>query len=621
MCGFVGIWDKDGRVTEQLLTKSGTAIAHRGPDYQGTFHEKNIIGFVHQRLSIIDIDSRSNQPMQSKNQRYTLVFNGEIYNYALIRRELENEGEIFNTESDTEVLLRLFEKHGEKCLKELEGMFAFCIYDKQTKRWFIARDRMGIKPLYYYIGKNTVAITSDLKAFQKVDFIPKKIDRQAIWQYLHYGFVPQPQSIFQEVKKLLPGHYGWITEDFKIEIHRYWSIDDVAVRDGLSNDVERFDELFIKSVEKRLISDVEVGAFSSGGLDSSSIITTINQKQLKTFTIGFEHQSNKLDLERSAEFAETNNLNQFTQILPVDCLNESHEFFELLDEPFSEASILPLWYNFKQAKNQGIKVILGGDGADELLGGYNYFDQLQKHDKFTSFPPIILKSFQQASMKLLSPFHSTTRAGKFRDIFLNQALSVYMKESVPDAHQHIISQKNEGDLVTLGLSDITWLEDVFMQDLYKKRPQDIENYLKVEMQTTLVNKHLSKVDKSSMMHGVEARVPFMDYNLVEYATGLPEQYKREKAVLKQAVKTRVPQAILTDKKRGFNLPLKQWTIDHIIGKEAIDVGKLDELGVVDRNGIDDLKNKMLKGREDTSRTLWSLFVLSHWLNNNTYEIS
>ncbi|MGD1847238.1 MAG: asparagine synthase (glutamine-hydrolyzing) [Salibacteraceae bacterium] len=621
MCGFAGIVTASSLPSEAELRAAGDLIRHRGPDHQGIFRQESQgLGLVHQRLSILALDPRSHQPFFSPDGRFVLVFNGEIYNYREIREGLVRDGAVCQTESDTEVLLQLLMQRGKAALEALNGMFAFAFWDSQEQQLLIARDRLGIKPLYYFHREGTIAFTSDLKAFQAWECIPKTIDPQSIWQYLFYGYVPLDRSIYQSVQKLKPGHLIEWQPGSTCQTARWWNpqaapkpdrVDAHSVRDLLGN-----------SIAQRLISDVKVGAFASGGLDSSGILSYLQKAQIETFTIGFEHQSNTLDIQRSKELSARYNIPQTLTILGEESLEGFNHFLELMDEPLSEASILPLYHNYRIAKAHGAKVILSGDGADEVWGGYQYFQGIQRQPSLRQYSFLYGLGYPLVR-GMLGFLKANSKAGKFRDLYLLNFLQNLSHASMGAAHSFQVSQKNRDDLQQLSSGKITSLIDPLMEQLYREKDLDWQAMLSVETETVLVNKHLAKVDKASMANSIEARVPYLDHRLVEAAQHATQADRTGKQLLKQALAPQLPNNIIQDRKRGFNLPLKAWVKAYITkaGANHLDKQSLEALGIISMPALDHLIQVHRNGYRDHSRTLWSLYVLSRWLQHNAWQLS
>lgn len=630
MCGFAGIYTHGDPVSGDTLRAMGNEIAHRGPDHQGIFQSADRrLGIVHQRLAIVDLDPRANQPMVSDCGNFVLAFNGEIYNHTQIRSELERAGYDFRSRSDTEVLLQAFRAWGAECLSKLKGMFAFAVWDEAKKSLFLARDRLGIKPLYYTDGKHGFAFGSDLKAFQACDQIEKKIDRQSLWQYLYYNYVPQPRSVFQHIYKLLPGHYLQWDRANGIRIHQYWDVEPKPQKQ-LSVDewTEELRRRLGQSVDERLMSDVPVGAFLSGGLDSSAIVSHISREDIKTFTIGFRYQSNTLDLRRSQEMATYRGVENVQTILDESALEYYDSFSKILDEPFAEASVMPLLCNFRFARQAGVKVILSGDGADEILGGYAYLFRLLRMERYNRVPPIAWSTMLAASNLALSGFSPSSKAGKVRDIYIDRSLRALSRSGLAMRHELIISGDNVDDLLTLGIdqarrTDI--LRDDLLQSSHTHEGMEsagaLSQLLYAETKVPLVNKHLAKLDKASMANSVEGRVPFLDHEFVEFAFQLPDALRQHKKVLKRSLVGNVPQSILDDPKRGFNVPMHDWLNKFIIRGDWRNLwtDRFDDVEIASKESIRKLVGQNEANRKSNFYTLWSLHVLKQWLDSNRFE--
>lgn len=631
MCGFAGMYAYEAPLTEETLRAMGNEIAHRGPDHQGVYHvAQSKLGMVHQRLAIVDLDPRSNQPMLSDCGNYVLAYNGEIYNHEAIRTELERAGYVFRSRSDTEVLLNAFREWGPDCLKRFNGMFGLAIWDLAKETMFLARDRLGIKPVYYSDGKAGFAFGSDLKAFQACDAIEKKIDRKSLWQYLFYNYVPQPHSIFENVFKLLPGHWLQWSPRKGLRTQAYWDVPLGNENAGMSEAewTSKLDELLGSSVERRLMSDVPVGAFLSGGLDSSAIVSHISRSDIKTFTIGFTHQSNTLDLSRSREMAEFRGVQNIQTILDESALDDYSGFSEILDEPFAESSVMALLCNFRIARDEGIKVILSGDGADEILGGYGYLFRLLAMERYQRVPTPIWSILLASSRAVLKGFSPTSKPGKVRDIYIEKTLQALRRDGLAERHELLISGDNVHDLLALGADSSRLgsdLHDGLLQDVHARGRTEASSalgeLLYAETKVPLVNKHLAKLDKASMANSVEGRVPFLDHEVVEFAFQLPDSMRRKKSVLKRSLMGNVPRSILEDPKRGFNVPMHDWLNKYIIRGDWSNLwtDRFDDVGIASKVGIQRLVNQNASGRKSNFYTLWSLHVLKQWLENNRFS--
>ncbi len=597
----------------------GDQIASRGPDHQGTFVDQQAnFGLVHQRLSIIDLDERANQPMHSSDGRFVIAFNGEIYNFKDRKRELIKQGKAFRTTSDTEVLLALYQEHGPECLHLLNGMFAFAVFDKTTKELFIARDRLGIKPLYYYHSPGCFAFSSDLKAFRRSPHIALRPDQERIADFLLFEYVPQPNSIYSNCFKLLPGHYMIVRSPDAFESRQYWDLPsgDTGHAVSTAEAVEAFREIFTRCVDRHMISDVRVGAFLSGGLDSSAIVSQM-KGDFSAFTIDFEAASNTLDRQRAIELAGQLRLQHFVTLVSQESLDDFVSLVAELDEPISDQSIIGLHFNYAEAKKNNVRVVLSGDGADEILGGYSYFSVLRFINAYSPYLRAARPLLRLAEA-CLQQCSAISRPGKFRDLYLKYYADLLEMDSPAQRHLFTLSARSGAVARRFLPSLSSEIRDPLHQASHQTGRTGLNNLLFSETKTSLPNRMLSKVDKTSMAHSAEARVPFLDHELVEFAFGLPEELRKDKRILRLAMKGVLPDTIITDRKRGFNLPVRYWVRHFILDSEKsyIDTDALVRNLPVTRAQLQTLMTDARKDNADMSKPIWSLFILSHWLTGN-----
>jgi len=623
MCGIVGIWSRNRSIDSSAFKRMGDLIVHRGPDHQGIYIDSRFnIGLLNQRLSIMDLNECSNQPVVSKNGRYVMVFNGEIYNYREIRRYLETRGIIFNTEGDSEVLVEIFAHEGKRCLERLNGMFGFAVFDKLNGELFVARDRLGIKPLYYYNSNGLFAFTSDLKAFSECDLVPKVIRHQSIVDFLFYEVIPQPFTIFNNVFKLLPGHCISVDAAGATSIEKYWEIDLHAEKFSESNDLkDQFREILHKSVQRRIQSDAKVGVFLSGGMDSSAIISQMGP-DYPAYTIGFKHATNTLDVSRSKLLARKFGLQHNIRIIDIDQLDSFISFIDILDEPISITSMIPLVANYSIAKEDGVRVILSGDGADEILGGYRDFHELARIQSLNGMLRKIAVPGLRFSKTLLSQFRSTSRPGKFRDLYINPWIKLLSMEEDYMRHQYYSSTRDEEMLETMLGRKCGVPVDGVIRDIYKDAQFNLDLLLAGQTLSPLVNRNLAKIDKTSMANSVEARVPFLDHELVEFTFRLPDVYRVRKKILKDSMENILPEEIIHDRKRGFNLPLQSWIHKDILPNidNYLDDEILNRLGLFPKGAIDSLVSVVRDPRRNHGKMLWNVMVLSRWLRGNNWSV-
>lgn len=594
MCG---IYFTNLPYEDQIIRDKLDSISFRGPDYTGT-KKVNEFTFGHLRLSILDLDHRSNQPMSYES--LTLVYNGEIYNYKHIKRELEELGYLFKTESDTEVLLIGYKHWGKAILEKINGMFAFSIYDATSNKLFSARDRIGVKPFYYYWHNGELELCSQIRPLLK----NKTINEEAISIYLDTDYIPSPYTIAENVFKLPSGNYLEI--DFntnKLSITEYWNLKKVKIRDisyeAAKNELH---SLLTDAVKIRLQSDVPIGSFLSGGIDSSlisSIAAKVSPTKINTFSIGFE--DSKYDESKIAEqYAQIINSNHTTTICrPKDILELIPKLTEVYDEPFGDSSALPSLLLNKITK-QYVTVALSGDGGDESFIGYPYFDSLIKNKFIIDIPytirkflshPSLLKIFGINSHRVKNALQTKTRNDFIENIYTRKGfLLIEKRQSWMNYYQNYKSWSNNFLQRAADLNIKLWLE----------------------------NNSNVKVDRASMAYSVEVRSPFLDYRVIEYARTLPMHYRyqkgRQKRILRDILKEYIPEEVFNQPKRGFAAPIGNWMRKEL--REEFDLSLNDEfLNRVPNLNVEKFKclyDAHMSGKEDHRTYIWKLFVLSKW---------
>lgn len=616
MCGIVGNISFVGeRNTEESLLNAVKQLNKRGPDAASTYITK-CGGLGHARLSIIDTTDGANQPMTDLSGRYTIVFNGEVYNYQSLRRGLEVRGVKFETKSDTEVLLHLFIEKGVDALKELDGFFAFCIYDKEEDSYFIARDRFGIKPLLYYRDEEQFIFGSELKAILSFP-IKKEVDRASLTQFFQFNYIPEPNSIFTNVKKLLPGHYITIKEG-EVSIEKYYKyyIDQRPSEDSYSIAKQKVKQLLEDSVEKRMISDVPIGSFLSGGIDSS-IIATISSRltpNLHTFSLGFKDEP-YFDETKYAKLVAKKIKSDHTVFSLSN--NDLYEHFEqvldYIDEPFADSSAINVFLLSKYTKEQ-VTVALSGDGADELFSGYNKHEALRMADQ---------KSVKNTLIKVGKPlyqFFPQSRQSKLGN--LGRQLDKYAKGlslSQKDRYLSWASFMQKDNACRLVLENPSFNER--NKSVLPFNVNSMNDVLYADFNLVLTNDMLRKVDSMSMANSLEVRTPFLQNELVEYVFSLPEHYKIDansrKKILKEAFADDLPNELYSRPKHGFEVPLLKWFKHelkdylkiNVFNKELIESQGF--LSWVEVSKIESLLNS--KSPKDAVSSTWALVVFQHWL--------
>ena len=601
MCG---IYLSNLPLTEENLKGKLRSVAHRGPDFTGIF-QLDGLSFGHTRLSILDLDKRSNQPMIHED--YILVFNGEIYNYKTLKKELVELGHVFTTEGDSEVLLKSYKQWGKALLPKLNGMFAFSIYDKRNNEIFSARDRLGVKPFYYSWDNGTFEICSQINPLAE----NKTIDGEAIAIYLQTGYVPSPWSIFREVKKLKPGFSMLINlDENEIAFDQYWELKKVKTTNLSYEEAKNELHTLLKDAVKiRLQSDVPYGSFLSGGIDSalvSSIANKVENGNLKTFTIGFdnpEYDESTLSHTFSTIIGSTH---QQTLCSAKDLIDLLPVFFKIYGEPFADSSAIPSLLLNKSTKPH-VTVALSGDGGDESFLGYNHFEWLSKVNLFLQIPYLVRKFLAR-----LLPMQWLGKRGQgIKNIMSYKNNDNFIEGIFTGFGQLLLKQKS-----------LNWLEEFKQFKFLSKNP--IQRAADLNIKLWLENDSNVKVDRASMAFGVEVRSPFLDYRVIEFARTLPISYRfyqgKRKRILRDILSEYIPEEIFDAPKKGFGIPLAQWMRNEL--KEDVILNLNDDF----LNSIEGLNSKMVKkfmqlhfrNKGDYSTYLWRVYVLSKWFTNNNY---
>jgi asparagine synthase (glutamine-hydrolysing) len=614
MCGIAGfISNFEQNAKKSLIVKMCGVIRHRGPDEEGIFvDERAALGM--RRLAIIDLKS-GQQPIFDCSGNLAVIFNGEIYNFQELKKELETRGHRFKTDSDTETIVHAYEEWGERCLEKLRGMFAFAIWDKSRERLFLARDRAGKKPLFYALTRNgEFVFGSELKVLSAHGGIEKKINLAALDAYLTFGYVPEDFCIFENAHKLAPAHF-LIFEGGKIKIEKYWDFPLFEEKDCRSEDeiCEELREILLEAVKIRLVSEVPLGAFLSGGVDSSAVVAAMSQfGKVKTFSIGFHEDSyNELKFARcAAEYFETEH-HEF--IVTPEIVAEVDKLVWHFDEPFADSSALPTFVVAKMAK-EFVTVVLSGDGGDELFGGYTRYRTQEKRNRFARLPRFVKKRMRTASERL-------PHAAMGRNFLRNVSLD-FLERYIDS-----VSQFTELNRKSLYLPD-------FLQKLNgafaageenfaaigksRKAENQLDSLLYLDSRTYLPADILTKVDRMTMAVSLEARAPLLDYKLIEFAARIPAKLKLKDAatkyIFKKAVRPLVPAAILDRPKQGFGVPVDVWINNQLKRRirETLLEKQTRERGIFNTNYVKILLEEHERGRRDHSHAVWTLFILELW---------
>lgn len=619
MCGICGIWNykKNRPVERDVLQRMTNSMTHRGPDDSGLdFDDAAGVGLGFRRLAIIDLSAAGHQPMSNEDGSVWLVFNGEIYNYLDLRPHLEAKGHRFHSRTDSEVIIHQYEERGAECVKDLNGMFGLAIWDAPKQRMVFARDRVGKKPLYYYDDGQRLLFASELKAILADRSVPRELDYEALGQYLTLGYVPPPRTIFRGVKKLPPGHV-MVFENGQATISRYWDWLPAFQPNYARSEEEWAEELreVLKTVvQDRLMSDVPLGAFLSGGLDSSAVVATmamLSDQPVKTFSIGFENEKyNELSYARLV--AERFNTDHHEQIVEPESLRDLlPRLAEQFDEPFADSSAIPTYYVSKMAR-QHVTVTLSGDGGDETLAGYERYTRAMRETRADRIPQPLRRmvfalpnALMPTGIKGKNFVRRMTLSAQDRYTLIMRRLSEQQIQSLFTADA--VRQMNGNKLAYLDsfmkqAAGLDYLSQLQYVDGMSYLPEDI----------------LVKVDRTSMLNSLEARCPLLDYRFMELAASIPAQLRWRqgdgKYILKRALRGILPDDILTRSKMGFGIPLREWFRDDLSGYAA-DIllnQRARERGLFEPQAVATMLEKHRAGKHTLEVTIWSLLVLELW---------
>jgi len=626
VCGVTGVFAFNlvGKFNMINVTAATQALAKRGPDFQDIYTD-GFVGLGHRRLSIIDTSDAGNQPMWDESKRYCIVFNGEIFNFKELKTALQSKGVSFRSESDTEVLLQLYIHEKENCLNQLNGFFSFCIYDKQEQSFFLARDRYGIKPLLYLIDEDKFLFASEMKSMLCYG-IDKTIDYTSLHAYLQLNYTPAPHTIFTHVKKLNPGHFMKVTRG-KAEIHPYYDIPVSQAKIDQNITYEqakvKFKDLLEVSVQRRLVADVPLGSFLSGGLDSSVVagLASKHQPDLHTFSIGFKDEPFFDETDYARLVAKHFNTEHTVFSLTNNDLYEHvHDILDYIDEPFADSSAIAVYILSKETRKHAT-VALSGDGADELLGGYN------KHEAMYRMLHPGIKENLVASLsglwKVLPHSRNNPMFNKFRQL---NRFAQGMKLGVKERYWHLAGFANEWESRQL-LSPAA-LEQ-FQQQQYQERKDEIlktvgsgsmNEILLTDMKLVLPNDMLTKVDLMSMANGLEVRSPFLDYELVNFIFSLPENFKinasLRKRIAQDSFKEMLPAKLYNRPKKGFEVPLLKWfrkEMKSMITDDLLSKSFIEDQNIFSYNEIAKLKKQLFSSNPgDVHARIWGLIVFQWW---------
>lgn len=622
MCGIVGIVRNDGSDVDQvLLERMCAAIRHRGPDDDG-FYVNGSVGLGMRRLSIIDLES-GQQPIHNQDRTAWIVFNGEIYNYRELRDTLEKLGHRFYTNSDTEAIIHAYDQYGADCPKHLRGMFAFAIWDEKTQELFLARDRVGKKPILYSQVNGQFVFGSEFSALLLHPNISRDINREAIHYYLSFMCVPAPLTAYRAIKKLEPGHsLRFRQRDGQIDIQRYWQ-PNFSQKTNLSEEEagERAVELLREAVRVRLMSEVPLGAFLSGGIDSSAVVALMSEESsgpVKTFSIGFEEQDFS-ELHHARRVAEHVGAEHHEFIVRPDALEVLPILVEHYGEPFADSSAIPTYYVARETRKH-VTVALNGDGGDECFAGYERYAAMRLAERYCKVPGVMRESVIKQMVGLLPS--SELRRGRVRDLkrFLDSAslapVERYLRwVSVLDRKTKTELYTEEMIHETRNFDPANWLSPWFAR---ANGAGVVDASLLADTMTYLPNDLLVKVDIASMAVSLEARSPFLDHHVMEFAASLPENLKLRglttKYLLKRVLKKLVPVENLNRAKMGFGIPIGHWfrgPMQKFLGERLLSEKALSR-GLFKSKEVARMFEMHTRGERDYSPQLWTLLMLELW---------
>lgn len=614
MCGITGFYNLNGKpVDKGLILLMTEKVKHRGPDDSGVYFGQNI-ALGQTRLSIIDLSKDGHQPMCDISENYWIVFNGEIYNFKEIRKELEFLGHNFKSKTDTEVILNSYKQWKEKCLDKFDGMFAFAIYDKVKKEIFVARDRMGEKPLYYYFDNEKFIFASEIKAILEDKEIKREINNQGLVNYFTFGHSVAPDTIYKGIKKLLPGHYI-IFKTNKIEIKRYWDISFSSQKQDLGEKFyyENTKKILEESVKERLISDVPLGVFLSGGIDSSLVVSMMaknNIKPLKTFSVGFDMPGKEFNELKDAKIVANYFGTEHHELLlkESDLINTLNKIVYHFDEPFGDAASFPVFCMSQFAKKY-VSVVLTGEGGDEIFGGYRRYVMEKNKHKFLFLNHIFKNKFLNDSIGEipgLRRFKKMVNAFSVKDDLLRY--TKWISFFSPDVLDKLLKDEIKNDPLLSYRDQLS----LFKNDNWTSAVMGLDQKI------LLPDGYLEKVDKMTMSFGLESRAPFLDHKIVEFANSIPVKYKINgfdtKSILRKIAREYLPNEICKKPKHGFAVPTNNWLRFGLEGylKEVIFDQRTRQRGYFNYDYIEKIY-KLYQGKnQPLDSQMWLLLNFELW---------
>ncbi|MBX2916022.1 MAG: asparagine synthase (glutamine-hydrolyzing) [Cyclobacteriaceae bacterium] len=623
MCGISGFVDFNKKSTENILVAMKNSLSHRGPDDSGTFFSEQPnynIGLGHNRLSILDLSEQGHQPMVVDNLR--IVFNGEIYNFIEIKNDLLKDGITFKSNTDTEVILRSFQKWGISCLQYFRGMFSFVLYDEIQQKLWIVRDRVGVKPLYFYYHNNLFLFASELKAFHQHPGFVKEINAGSLALFLQYSYIPGPNCIFKNTFKLEPGHFiEFSLSERLIKPTPYWSVIDSynkpKLRISESDAINQTEQILKESFNYRMVSDVPVGLFLSGGFDSSAVaalLQTDRTERLKTFTIGFDVSGfdEAPDARKIAEYLGTDHTEYYCT--PDDALAIIPKLPEIYDEPFADNSSVPTVL-VSQLARKNVTVALSGDGGDEIFGGYHKFNQSLKMSRGAPS----LRTVGASIMDAINPDYIPILKNQYNFSTRYEKIKQILRSKHPAEILNVISSYiPETEVESLISGKYEQLKTNFESYKQVTNSDYLSQLLAVDYITFLVDNNLTKMDRATMSVALEGREPFLDQHVIEFVAQLPSSFKIRngvtKSILKEVVYRHIPRHLMDRPKKPFIAPLSVWFLDRLkdFFIEYLNDKRLKSEGHLNFEPILTMRDQFLSGKNINHQKLWNILVFEMW---------
>jgi asparagine synthase (glutamine-hydrolysing) len=627
MCGICGFLELNHatptELAEEHLLKMCREMKHRGPDDQGVYAPGTGVGLGAVRLSILDL-AGGHQPLCNEDGSCWVALNGEIYNFPRLRPELEREGHTFRTHCDTEAVVHAYEQWGDDCVNHLDGMFAFAIWDANRKRLFVARDRLGKKPLYYWFDGRTFVFSSEIKSLRTHPAVDPRLDPEALDVFMTFGYIPGPMTVFKDIHKLQPGNILTLDEAGAVVCRQYWDLPEVDPVEAERVDEKQAEQqvlrLLEESVQARLLADVPVGVFLSGGLDSSVVTALMKRHKpdlLKSFSVSFRDPE-----QNEAPFAQAVADYLGTEHYELATNNCSPDLIQKLvwhcDEPLADPAIVPTYLVSKLAREQ-VTVVLTGEGADELFAGYFYYPLERRAAGYDWMPTWakqhLLVSSARAANRLLNRQRYHPRTLWSWQMRPEERMLAWMS-IFTDAEKQRWFTPAANTLAAKGIS-ARHLDNVSRP---YTREKWFSNFAYIDMKVPLVDDLLMKVDKMSMAASLEARCPFLDHHLVEYAAGLPESLKlrngANKLILRRVAADLLPEKITNRTKHGFDVPLQRWLTEDLreFFWDLVTGREFDSLQIINKAQVEDIWSEMERGVQSRTRQVWNILILAAWFH-------